>query len=77
MRNHFKTETFPTIETIISAFSNSKHKKRYTEFIFMYYNTLQNMSKIYGFSSIRLDFEELMCIVQRTPYSIIIELRSY
>lgn len=75
MRNHFKTETFPTLQEVVKVFKESKHAKRYCEFLNMYYNTLLNMSKVYGFSLVRLDFAELMCIVHRTEYTVIIELR--
>ena len=76
MRNYFKTETFPTLDEMIKVFAESKHAKCYCEFLNMYYNTLQNISKVYGFSLVRLDFMEMMCIIHRADCTLIVELRK-
>ena len=75
MRNHFRTETFPTLDEVVKVFAQAKDAKYYCKFLNMYYNTLFNMSKVLGFSLVRLDFKELFCIVHKTSCVVIIELR--
>lgn len=77
MRIRFNTETFPTLDEILGKIKNSTHFKSYFEFLNMYYPTLLNMSKVFGFSLVRFEFQELRCIVQRTEFTIILELRHF
>lgn len=76
MRIHFKSETFPSREEILLRFKDSKHYKDFEDFINIYYNTLVNVSKVYGFSLLRLDFIELTCIIHRVSTTLIIELKK-
>lgn len=65
MRKYFKTETFPTLAELVAVFKDCKRAKQVCQFFNMYYNTLQSISKVYGFDLVRLEFAELRCIVHR------------
>lgn len=75
MRVLFRKEEFPSFTEVRERFKSSKYVEYIDTFLGLYYLQLKQMSRIAGFSLVRFDFLELMCIVQRVDCGYAIELR--